>query len=72
MHESSRAVHGVTVTETDPLFPSLVAVIDALPGFFARTSPAESGIAIDGESVAHFTTRPVSTFPLASLRVAVS
>ena len=62
----------VTVTVAVPVLPSLVAVIVALPGATPVTTPVE------GETVAifvalelHVTVRPVSTFPAASLIVAV-
>jgi len=61
---------GVTVTVDDPPFPSLVAVIDAVPGTFPVTRPFASTVAIAGAFVDHVTGRPVRATPLASFGVA--
>jgi hypothetical protein len=56
----------VTVTADEPLSPSLVAVMVALPALTAVTSPLDVTVAtpvLDDDQVA---TRPVSGFPLAS------
>jgi hypothetical protein len=62
---------GVTVTVLVPACPSLVAVIVAFPGPTAVTTPSivtvATAVLLDPQPM----TRPVSTFPFASLRVAV-
>src|SRR2546430_5798965 len=55
-----------------PLFPSLVAVIDAVPAADPVTSPLALTVATPAALVPHAIVRPVSTFPLASFRLAVS
>src|SRR5207253_8509760 len=61
----------VTVTDEVPLFPSLVAVIVAVPGVTPETSPLLLTAATDVLELDHVTVRPESGFPLASLGVAV-
>src|SRR5437763_2425180 len=55
-----------------PLFPSLVAVIVAVPAAGPVTSPLALTVATPAALVAHAIVRPVSMFPLASFRLAVS
>src|SRR5256884_2647989 len=55
-----------------PLFPSLVAVIVAVPAADPVTSPLALTVATPAALVPHAIVRPVSTFPLASFRLAVS
>src|SRR3989442_1475226 len=62
----------VTVTTAAPLFPSLVAVIVAVPAPTPLTSPLPLTVATDALLVVHVTTRPPSGVPLASFGVAVS
>jgi hypothetical protein len=62
---------GVTVTTDVPVFPSLVAVIVAVPGDTAVTRPFASTVAA-GLSEDHVTVRPVSVTPFASVVTAVS
>jgi hypothetical protein len=62
----------VTVTVVDPVLPSLVAVIVAVPGLTPVTTPLVETVATPDALVVHVTVRPVSVLPLASLRVAVS
>jgi hypothetical protein len=62
----------VTVIADVPLRPSLVAVIVAEPPATPVTSPLEETVATTTLDVDHVTTRPVSTFPLASRSVACS
>src|SRR6059036_54795 len=61
-----------TVTAAVPLCPSLVAVIVAAPTATPVTSPVPDTVAIAGFELAHVITRPLSTFPAASLGVALS
>jgi hypothetical protein len=63
---------GMTVTEAVPLFPSLVAVITAVPGATAATRPVGDTVATDGASELHTTARSVSALSPASLSVAES
>src|SRR5687767_5499975 len=63
---------GTTVTAAVPLFPSLVAVIVALPAAAPVTSPLAETVATPLALVVHVTPRPVSTLPAASRSVAVS
>src|SRR6476469_1256406 len=63
---------GVTVIEDVPLFPSLVAVITAVPADTAVTKPVDVTLASVGSLDDHVTTRPVRTLPLMSLVVAVN
>jgi hypothetical protein len=60
----------VTVTVDDPLFPSAVAVIVAVPGATPVTTPLPITVAVDGLLVVHATGRSVTTVPFASFTVA--
>jgi len=62
----------VTVSGIDPALLSLVAKIVTGPGDTAVTNPVAETVAIGVLEDAHATTRPVSTFPLASFVDAVS
>src|SRR5947207_1401281 len=62
----------ITVTPEVPLLPSDVAVMVAEPAVTPLTSPLPPTVATDVLLLDHVTTRPVSTLPLASFRVAVS
>src|SRR5256714_1535336 len=62
----------VTVMVAVPLFPSLVAVIVAVPAPFAVTNPVRLTVATVVSLDDHVTARPESGLPLASLGVAVS
>src|SRR5438046_773582 len=62
----------VTVTDEGPLFPSLVAVIVAVPGFTPDTSPLLLTVATAVLELDHVTVRPESGSPSASLGVPVS
>src|SRR3989441_3339911 len=62
----------VTVIAAEPLWPSLVAVIVAVPATTPPTSPLPLTVATDALLVAHVTSRPPSGVPLASFGVAVS
>src|SRR5215469_12888374 len=55
-----------------PLWPSLVAVIVAVPAATAVTSPVAETVATDDAFVLHVTVRPVSVLPFASVNVVVS
>jgi hypothetical protein len=57
---------GTTVAVALPLFPSLVAVITAVPGATAVTTPSAETEATVGVAEDQVTTRPVSTAPLPS------
>jgi hypothetical protein len=59
------------VTIAVPLFPSLVAVIVVDPGDTAITLPVGETLATPGALLVHASAVPGSTFPAASLRVAV-
>src|SRR2546427_8198669 len=63
---------GVTVMADAPLFPSLVAVIVAVPAVFPVTSPLALTVATVALLLAQRTVRPDSGLPLASWGVAVS
>jgi hypothetical protein len=63
---------GVTVTEADPSFPSLAAVIFAVPGPTAVTIPVPDTVATFVLSELHVTIRPVNTPARASWSVAVA
>src|SRR5436309_280396 len=63
---------GVTVIAEVPLFPSLVAVIVAVPGVTPDTSPLLLTVATDVLELDHVTVRPESRVPPASFGVAVS
>src|SRR5207247_388283 len=66
------SVAAVTVIVAWPFFPSLVAVIVALPAATPPTSPLVLTVATAALLVAHVPVRPVSGLPDASLGVAVS
>ena len=66
------AISGVTVIVAWPVFPSLVAVIVALPTATPPTSPLVSTVATAASLVPHVTERPVSGLPAVSLGEAVS
>jgi len=76
------AVAGLTVTDATgtrltatvavPLFPSLVAVIVAVPTAAPVTSPLPFTVAATGLLLAHVMLRPVSGLPAESFGVAVS
>src|SRR5205809_476727 len=57
---------GVTVMADAPLFPSLVAVIVAVPAVFPVTSPLALTVATAVLLLAQVTVRPLSGFPFAS------
>ena len=58
--------------EEVPVFPSLVAVITAVPAAAAVTIPVDETLAIVASLEDHVTTRPVKTMPLMSLVVATN
>ncbi len=62
----------VTVTAAVPFWPSLVAVIVAVPTTPPVTRPLPLTVATPSALLAQVTVRPVSTLPAASLRVAVN
>ena len=62
----------VTVIVADPDFPSLVAVMVAVPAATAVTRPLAETVAMGLELVVQVTVRPVSSAPLASRSVASS
>src|SRR5439155_604124 len=55
-----------------PLFPSLVAVIVAVPAAAPATNPLPLTVAIAAAPGSHAIVRPVSTVPLSSLGLSVS
>src|SRR5207302_1079800 len=61
-----------TLIAAEPLCPSLVAVIVTAPAATPVTSPLADTVAIAGFELVHVSARPVSTFPAASLGVALS
>src|SRR5207244_149672 len=61
-----------TVTAAVPLCPSLVAVIVTDPTATPVTRPLADTVASAAFELVHVTARPVSTFPTASLGVALS
>ena len=63
---------GMTVTVAEPVFPSLVAVIDAVPSAAAVTVPLSSTDATEGLDEVHVVARPVRTLFPASLSTAVA
>jgi hypothetical protein len=63
---------GVTVSVALPDFPSLVAVMVAVPGATAVTTPLPDTVATNVLLELHVTTRSVTTAPFASLTVGVS
>ena len=62
----------MTVIEDVPFFPSLVAVITAVPVATAVTRPVDETVAIVGSADDQVTTRPVKVLLLMSLSVALS
>ena len=62
----------VTVMVALPVFPSLVAVMVAVPTPIPETTPCPSTVATALLSEDHVTVRPVSVLPLASSVVAVA
>jgi hypothetical protein len=62
----------VTVTTALPLTPSLVAVIVAVPGASARTTPFDDTVATAVLLEAHAIDRPSNTLPPASRKVPVT
>jgi hypothetical protein len=72
--ESVRAATGtgMTVTDAPPVFPSLVALMLAVPAAKAVTMPTVETVATLGLSDVHTTARPVSTLLAASRVVAVA
>lgn len=60
----------VTATDPDPLFPSIVALIVAVPAATAVTTPPADTDAIPVLLDVHVTVRPVSVPPVESLAVA--
>src|SRR5215470_4836064 len=62
---------GDTVIALVPLFASLVAVMVALPGATAVTTPLDDTVATAVLLEPHVTTRSVTTAPVVSLTVAV-
>src|SRR2546428_11788228 len=62
----------VTVIATVPLWPSLVAVIVAVPPATPVASPLPLTVAAAVLLLAHVTVRPVSVFPAASLVTAAN
>jgi hypothetical protein len=62
----------MTVTVADPVLPSLVAVMPAVPTLTAVTSPVVDTVATAGLLDNQLTARPVRTLPLASLVAAVA
>src|SRR5947199_70939 len=63
---------GVTVIVEGPLFPSLVAVIVAVPAALPVTSPLAVTVATAVLLLPQLTVRPDNGLPLASFEVAVS
>jgi hypothetical protein len=62
----------LTLNVADAVFPSLVAVIIALPGERAETSPLLATVATLGLPLCHVTTRPLKVFPAESSNDAVA
>jgi len=62
----------VTVTVEDPLFPSAVAVIVAVPPATPVTTPDDDTVAVDALLVPHVIGRFVTTVPFSSFTVAVN
>ena len=63
---------GVTVTLAEPLFPSLVAVIDADPGATAVINPDGDTVATPASDVVQTTVRPKRLLPAVSDVLAMS
>src|SRR5688572_5664094 len=57
---------GLTVTVVDPVFPSHVAVMTAVPTLCAVTEPVDVTVATDALLVDQSTTRPTNGLPSAS------
>jgi hypothetical protein len=62
----------MTPTEADPVTPSLVAMMLALPAPIAVTSPVLLTVATAVFEVLQLTVGPVNEFPLASFSTAVA
>lgn len=62
----------LTVIEAVALFPSLDAMIVAVPAAIAVTRPSDETVATVARLVDHVTTRPLSMLPASSFRCAVS
>jgi len=62
----------VTLTDADPLCPSLVAVIDVVPTAIAVTTPLLDTVATAGFALDHTTGRPVNTLANASRNTALA
>jgi hypothetical protein len=60
----------LTVMLAVPLFPSLVAVIVALPAATPLTRPLDETVAIDALELDHAICRPERTLPVASVSIA--
>ena len=63
---------GVTVIAAEPVWPSLVAVIDVDPSLTAVTTPLAFTVVTAMLVEAHVTPRPVRTLPAASFICAVA
>src|SRR5687768_4905679 len=63
---------GLTSMVAEPVRPSMVAKMTALPVPTPVTMPADDTVATDGAPVVHVTVRPVSTVPRASRATTVS
>src|SRR5215207_3193319 len=63
---------GLTVIVDVPVFPSLTALIVAVPGAIAVTSPVDDTLATPAALVDHNTVRPARASPPASRGSAVS
>jgi hypothetical protein len=61
-----------TVTVAPPLWPSLVATIDAEPALTAVATPVDDTVTTSGFALDHVMVRPVSVLPAASRRTAVA
>jgi hypothetical protein len=64
--DATGAIAGVAVTAEVPLFPSLVAVIVAVPALTAVTLPLDDTVATAVLDDDHDAARPVSVLPFAS------
>ena len=63
---------GATVMVAEPVIPSTVAVMVAVPAATAETVPVAETVATAGVLLLHVTARPVSEAPAASRAVATS
>ena len=70
--EASLSVMSVTTNNTEPIRPSLMAVIVVLPSLTPVTSPPADTVAMAGAEEAQVTMRPLSVPPEASRSVGVS